>query len=79
MKIEVRVFATLRKYLPELGIGEPKIIELHKGTTLEDLRKQLNLPLEEVKVIMRNGIQAELEEFVKDGDRIAFIPAVGGG
>ncbi len=79
MKIEVRVFATLRKYMPEYGIGEANIIELSEGTTLEELRLQLKLPLDEVKVIMRNGIQSELEEKIEDGDRIAYIPAVGGG
>ena len=79
IKIEVRLFATLRKYLPELGIGEPKIIELSEGTSFEELRQQLKLPLEEVKVIMRNGIQTELEEIIENDDRIAYIPAVGGG
>ena len=79
MKIEVRVFATLRKYLPELGIGEPKIVELPKGTTFLELRDMLQLPAAEVKVIMRNGIQAELDEVIADGDRIAYVPAVAGG
>ena len=79
IKIELRLFATLRKYLPELGVGEPKIIELPVGTSFDELREQLELPLEEVKVIMRNGIQTELDEIIEDGDRIAYIPAVGGG
>ncbi len=79
MKIEVRVFATLRKYMPELGIGEPKIVELPEGTTFAELRDQLELPAAEVKVIMRNGLQTELDELIADGDRIAYIPAVAGG
>ena len=79
MKIEVRVFATLRKYLPELGIGEAKIVELDEGITFEKLLHQLGLPLDEVKIIMRNGIQTELDEIIEDGDRIAYVPAVGGG
>jgi len=79
IKVEVRVFATLRKYMPGYDIGEAKVIEISEGTTLEELRAQLKLPLDEVKVIMRNGIQSELEEKIEDGDRIAYIPAVGGG
>ena len=79
MKIEVLVFATLRQYMPELGIGEPKIIEVPKGTTFEELRHQLGLPAAEVKVIMRNGLQTDLDEIIADGDRIAYIPAVAGG
>ena len=79
MKIEVRVFATLRRYLPELGVGEPKTVELPEGATFEELRAQLGLPLEEIKIIMRNGIQTEMDEIIEDGDRIAYVPAVGGG
>ena len=79
IKIEVRVFATLRRYLPELGVGEAKEVELSEGTTFEELRAQLGLPLEEIKIIMRNGIQTEMDEIIEDGDRIAYVPAVGGG
>lgn len=79
MKIEVRVFATLRQYMPELGIGEPKIIDVPEGTTFEELRNQLALPASEVKIIMRNGLQTDLDEIIADGDRIAYIPAVAGG
>ncbi len=79
MKVEVRVFATLRKYLPELGIGEPKILELPEGTNFAELRDQLELPAAEVKIIMRNGLQTELNEIIANGDRIAYIPAVAGG
>lgn len=79
IKVEVRVFATLRKYLPELTVGEPKHLELPAGANFADLREQLGLPAEEVKIIMCNGVQTEPEELVADGDRIAYIPAVGGG
>ena len=79
MKIEVRVFATLRRYLPELGIGEPKVVEIAKGTTAGEVCQALGIPLEEVKIIMRNGVQVAPDETLADGDRVAFIPQVGGG
>ena len=79
MKIEVRVFATLRKYLPELGVGEAKKLEIPEGITFERLHLQLALPRDEIKIIMRNGLQTEMDEIIRDGDRIAYIPAVGGG
>ena len=79
MKIEVRVFATLRRYIPELGVGEAKEVELAEGATFEELRAELGLPLEEIKIIMRNGIQTDMDEIIADGDRIAYVPAVGGG
>ncbi len=79
MRVEVRVFATLRPYLPELGIGEAKVMDLPEGTTFDQLREMLGLPADEVKIIMRNGTHVEPDDAVQDGDRIAFIPAVAGG
>ena len=79
MQVEVRVFATLRRYLPELEISEAKIIQVEPETTLGQLRDRLGLPGEEVKVIMRNNLQADSEDLVVDGDRITYIPAVVGG
>lgn len=79
MKIEVRVFATLRRHVSDVPLGTGKSIEVTPGTTLAEVRDLLGLPAEEVKVVMRNSIQAEMEEEVADGDRVAFIPAVAGG
>lgn len=79
MQVEVVVFATLRRYWPDLKVGGSRIVEVQPGTTLAALRDQLGLPADEVRVIMCNHLQAELSDEVHDGDRIAFIPAVAGG
>jgi molybdopterin converting factor small subunit len=79
MKFEVRVFATLRKYLPELSIGQPKIMDVDQSITFDELRLMLGLPANEAKIIMCNNLQVEPEQLVHDGDRIAFIPPVAGG
>ena len=79
MEVEVRVFATLRRYMPELNIGEPRIVQVEPGTTLDQLRVQMGLPAEEVKIVMCNNLQAVPEDLVRDGDRITYIPAVAGG
>jgi molybdopterin synthase sulfur carrier subunit len=79
VRVEVRVFATLRRHLPELGIGEARLLEVGPGTTLAAIRDDLGLPAEEVKVVIRNHVQADWNDTVEDGDRIAFVPAVAGG
>ena len=79
MRIEVTVFATLRKYLPDLPVGGSKYIEVDPGATPADLIQVLGLPAEEVKIVIRNHVQTELDESVEDGDRIAFAPAIAGG
>jgi len=65
--------------MPGFGIGEPNRLDLPEGTTLAELRDLLKLPVAEVKVVMRNNLQAELDDVIADGDRIAYIPAVAGG
>jgi sulfur-carrier protein len=79
VKVEIRVFATLRQYLPELKTGECLEFDLAPGCTLDDIRQTLGLPLEEISVVMRNGRQADLGDLAREGDRIAFAPAVAGG
>ena len=79
IEVEVVVFATLRKYMPDLKLGESRFIMIPQGTDMASLRDILNLPKDEVKIVMRNNRHAELVDLANDGDRIAFIPAVAGG
>jgi len=75
MTVEVHAFATLKKLLPD---GEAQV-EVEPGTTVHDLARSLNLPLDEIRIVMRNNRHVEMEAVVEDGDRVAFFPAVGGG
>ena len=79
MHVEVRVFATLRRHLPELPVGGVLTMEVESGTTLAALRDRLGSPPAEVRLVMRNHLQAEWEDAVEEGDRIAFVPAIAGG
>ena len=79
MQVEVRVFATLRRYTPDLPIGGALHLDIETGTSLADLRDRLGLPEAEVKLVMVNSLQADFSDTVSEGDRIAFIPAVAGG
>jgi molybdopterin converting factor small subunit len=79
MQVEVVVFATLRRFVPNLRIGESLWIEIEPGATFGDIRDQLSLPPEEVKIVMCNSLQVELTDKAQDGDRVAYIPAIAGG
>ena len=65
--------------MPELRLGESKTLEVAPGCTLAQLRDLLGLPADQVKVVMRNHLQADLDEEIRDGDHIVFFPAVAGG
>jgi molybdopterin synthase sulfur carrier subunit len=80
-EVEVRIYATLRKYVPGLGIGEKLRLSLSDSTTLNQLVERLGIPRSEIKVIMVNNYAqpTNYDYVLADGDRLAIFPPVGGG
>jgi molybdopterin converting factor small subunit len=79
MKIDLRLFASLARYLPDKSDGRSLIVEVDEETTVKDLLKRMGIPLGEVKLIFLNGIRSEMESPLKDGDRLGVFPPVAGG
>lgn len=79
MILEVRVFGGLEKYIPGASFGQPMEVEVPGGTTSGDLLRLLKIPGEQVFTILVNGSRAGKGDTLKEGDRVAFFPAVGGG
>jgi len=79
MHIEVAVFATLRRYLPDLKLGQTRSLEIRQGTTARQVAEQLGLPVDEVQVVMRNHAHASLDDVLDEDDRLVFIPLIDGG
>ncbi|MGB6873593.1 MAG: MoaD/ThiS family protein [Dehalococcoidia bacterium] len=77
--VEVRLYATLRKYHPELGIGEPSLIMLDDKATLRNLLDELKIPRKEIAIVFVNGKWEEQGSLVRNGDRIGIFPPLGGG
>ena len=77
--IEVRLYATLRKYYPDLGIDEPLVMALDDKAKLGNLLNELKLPKEEVKVALVNGKWEDESYLLRDGDRIGIFSPIGGG
>ncbi len=76
MKVEVRLFATLKDLLPEDKSVET--IELEKGSTVNDIIRYYEVP--EMSLIIRvNGRHASRDKVLSDGDRVGIFPPVGGG
>jgi len=78
-QIEVRVYATLQKYVPGQDLKKGNTIEIDESTSIESLLKRLEIPVEETKIIIVNGVHAELDCILKEGDRVAIFPPVAGG
>jgi molybdopterin converting factor small subunit len=79
MRVGVKLFATLKQYLPGHKLGSPTEIELPDGSTLADLVKQLNLPQAEVKVVFVNARAQPLSYVLNPGDEVGIFPPIGGG
>jgi len=75
VRVEVRLFAYLRKLFP----GGFHDIELAEESTLEDIINVLELTEEKSLIIMVNGRREEITKTLRDGDRIGIFPPVGGG
>jgi len=77
MKIEVRLFATLRQYAP--GGRDPSVCELAEGSRVAQVLEKLSVPEEAAKVILVNGRQSDEGGLLHDGDRLVIFPPVAGG
>jgi len=80
MKIELRLYASLGKYMPQVPLEKkPGYLEIGEGTTIKALLEELRVPLETVKLIFVNGVHAKDKDVLKDGDRLGVFPPVAGG
>jgi len=78
-KVEVRLYASLRKYHSNPGSSEALVMELDDKAKLGNLLDKLKIPREEVGVLMVNGKWEKESYLLQDGDRIGIFPLIGGG
>ncbi len=73
--IEVRLFATLRE-----GRGKKVFIPNEDGSlTPRDIIENLQIPLEEVAILLVNGRDGNLDQILIEEDYLSIFPPVGGG
>ena len=77
MKIELKLFASLRKYHP-LG-REDDLLDCPDGATPGQIISRLNIPDDLAKIVFVNGRKAERTTVLKDGDRLGIFPPLAGG
>ena len=75
IKIDLNLFVTLSKYLPE----DSDCFELSENTSVEKLIMDLGIEKGIVKLIFVNGKKQDGRYILKDGDRLGLFPPVGGG
>jgi molybdopterin converting factor small subunit len=81
MKIVVKLFATLREYLPCGPDKYSYTMEVRDNCTVAEIVEQLKIPKEIPLIILVNGIQNQEKEkqVLKEGDVLSIFPPIAGG
>ncbi len=85
MHVEVRLFATLRRYLPPGSKGMSAWIDVADGITVSGLMARLGIPQERdlesgsTNLVMVNGEQQDANIVLRDGDSVSIFPPLAGG
>ena len=79
MEIEVKLFATLRDYLPEGSSRFSYKMEVDSDIRVQDILSRLKIPEEVPKIILVNGVHGKKEQILKEGDVLSVFPPVAGG
>ncbi len=79
MEIEVKLFATLRDYLPKGSSQFSVKMKMEESSRVQDILTQLKIPEEMPKIILVNGVHGKKDQVLKDGDVVSVFPPVAGG
>ena len=78
MKITLKLYGGLEKYLPENSSKNQSFIEIRDSASVEHTLNNQGIPLEECKIVMVNGIHIMPEEradkILSDSDSVAVWP-----
>jgi len=74
MKITIKLFATFR--IDRFDIADR---DFPSGTTVGDVVDDLNLPKEQLGILMVNSRHVDLDRVLTEGETLAIFPLVGGG
>jgi molybdopterin converting factor small subunit len=79
MEIEVKLFATLRDYLPKGSDQFSCKFEINSADTVRNVLKKLKIPDDMPKIILVNGVHSTPEQVLERGDVLSVFPPVAGG
>lgn len=83
MKIKLRLYATLRDYLPPESGGSEVQLDLPEGAIIPDALSRYSVPIGLAHIVLINNRHVLRPNIatqqLKDGDELAVFPAIGGG
>ncbi len=79
MKIEVKLFATFREYLPPGSEGYGCVLDVEDGTTIGRILDRLKIPASVPLIALVNGLHRDRSDAMHAGDVLSIFPPVAGG
>ena len=81
MKINIKLYATLRQYLPNAAeLTNAEGIDVDEGTTVAQILERLSLPDNLRVLALVNGVHCkEKDAALKDRDSLLIYPLMSGG
>jgi len=79
LRIEVRLFADLVRFLPPGSRQNPATLEIERGVTVDDVLNRLGIPSNITNIVMVNGVHGDRAIPLNEGDVVSvFLPLAGG-
>ncbi len=79
MNIDLLLYASLGKYLPEGATARQVTIRVPAGSNVRDLMHRCGIPESEVKLIFVDGVRGNPDTVLAEHNRVGLFPPVGGG
>ncbi|SMX48093.1 MoaD/ThiS family protein [Maliponia aquimaris] len=83
MQVQLKLFASLSRFLPEGAVRNVVPVRVEEGTSIRALLDRYHVPPEHCHLVLVNGVyqapEARDTVTLKDGDQLAVWPPVAGG
>lgn len=79
MKVQVKLFATMKEFLPAPGDYSSCQLELNQGATAADVLRKLGILEDIPKIILINGQTVKPDHRLTDDDIVSIFPPIAGG
>jgi molybdopterin converting factor small subunit len=79
VKVEVKLFANFREYLPPGSVTYSCWLEMEEGNTIGQALERLKIPLSIPMIALVNGLHRTFEDRLQPGDVLSIFPPVAGG
>ena len=79
MRVEVRLFATLARYLPPDHQAGSAIVDVADGSTVAEVALTLRIPGTLSRIVLVNDHEADEDRSLRAGDVVTLFPPLAGG